>query len=236
MLHRPPPPVRLTAAVLLAIGALGGVGSAASQQRTPPAGTAKKIYCWEQGGRRICGDALPAEAANAARTEISTRSGLATRRVARAPNDAERAVAAQAAEDSRRQAELEAAQLRRDLAMVESYATEADLQRAYGERIGLLEAAVKTSRLGVANLRLSLLSLLRQASDRELAGQPVPQPLHKTILGQHDELLLQQRILADQLRDRAALDADLTDAVQRYQMLKQAAGPASPADGPAPAR
>jgi len=116
---------------------------------------------------------------------------------------------------------------------VESYATEADLRRAYGDRIGLLDEAIKTSRLGVANLRLSLMSLLRQAGDRELAGQPVPQPLHTTILGQHDELLQQQRILADQLRDRAALDVDLADAVQRYRALKQVAGPA---DGPAPAR
>ena len=43
---------------------------------------------------------------------------------------------------------------------------EADLRRAYGERIVLVEEAIKTSHMGVANLRASLLSLLRFLSFR----------------------------------------------------------------------
>lgn len=223
-LRASPARARLATAAIAAVAVLAAGGSAA-QQRPGQAGAAKKIYCWEQGGRKVCGDALPAEAANAARTEFSTRSGLATRRVGRALNDAERVVAAQEAEASRRQAELEAAQLRRDLAMVESYATEADLRRAYGDRTSLLDETIKTSQLSLQNLRLSLLGLLRQAGDRELAGEAVPKPLHTAILSQHDELLYQQRILADQRRDRAALDLDLADALRRYRALKQLAGP-----------
>lgn len=228
---RPPPRVARLAAAALALGVLGA-GGAAAQQRTGQPPPAKKIYCWEQGGRRVCGDALPAEAADAARTEISTRSGLATGRVGRALSDTERVAAAQQAEASRRQAELESAQLRRDLAMVESYAAEADLRRAYGDRTSLLDATIKTSQLSLQNLRLSLLGLLRQAGDQELAGEAVPPPLRKAILDQHDELLHQQRILADQRRDRAALDADLADAVQRYRTLKQPGGAAAPTPAP----
>ena len=40
--------------------ALAGAGSAAAQT-APPA--QKKIYCWDEGGRRVCGDALPASRA-----------------------------------------------------------------------------------------------------------------------------------------------------------------------------
>src|SRR3546814_17752408 len=69
--------------------------------------------------------------------------------------------------------ETEAAAMRRDLAMVESYATQDDLRRAYGERITLVEESLKTSRLGLVNLRQSLLSLLRQAADLELQSKPV---------------------------------------------------------------
>ena len=231
-----PATARLATAAALVLGTLAGSGLA--QQRPGQPAAAKKVYCWDEGGRKVCGDALPAEAANAARTEFSTRSGLATRRVARALNDAERVVAAQQAEANRIQAELEAAQLRRDLAMVESYAAETDLRRAYADRTTLLDETIKTSQLGLQNLRLSLLSLLRQAGDQELAGEAVPAPLRTAILSQHDELLHQQRILADQRRDRAALDSDLADAVQRYRVLKQPAGASTPAEpsGPPPAR
>ena len=112
--------------------------------------------------------------------------------------------------------------LRKDLhkADVESYMTEADLRRAYGERISLLDETLKASRLGIANLRLSLLSQLRQAGDRELAGEVVPKSFRDAVRQQHDDLLRQQRILADQARDRAALDVELADALQRYRALK----------------
>ena len=202
----------------------------------PPSNTAKKLYCWtDAGGHKICGDALPAEAADRARTEISAKSGMRTGEVARALTAEERAAAATAAEQAEAQAAAEAARQRRDLAMVESYGTEADLRRAYGERISLLDSTIKASELGVANLRLSLTSLLDQASDLELAGKPVPGPLLGNVRGQHTDLLQQQRILAQQQRDRGELDGEFTDAVARYRALKQAqAGGASAGTSPPP--
>ena len=112
--------------------------------------------------------------------------------------------------------------------------TEADLRRAYGERTELLDETLKASTLGLSNLRLSLLSLLRQAGDKELAGEPVPRRLADTIRSQHDELLRQQQMLAVQQKDRAALDAELNDAVARYRALKAPAGEATPAPAAAP--
>jgi hypothetical protein len=188
----------------------------------------KKVYCWNENGKKVCGDALPAEAADSARTEISAASGLRTGQVARALTETERTDAARAAEAARREADAEAMVKRRDLAMVESYLTEADLRRAYGERTELLDETLKASTLGLSNLRLSLLSLLRQAGDKELAGEPVPPRLANSIRLQHDELLRQQQILAVQEKDRAALDAELKDALARYRALK------APATGGAP--
>jgi hypothetical protein len=205
---------------------------AASGVAIAQSGAQKKVYCWEEGGRKICSDAFPADAANRARTEISMRSGLRTGQVARALTDEERLAARFAADTARRQAEAEAMRQRRDLAMVESYTTEADLRRAYGARTDLLDETVKASTLGVANLRLSLLSLLRQAGDKELAGEVVPKPLADSIRGQHDELLRQQQLLAVQEKDRATLDVELNDAVARYRALKAPAGePPTPPAG-----
>lgn len=211
-------------ATALAVGAGFGASAIVHAQAAQ-----KKVYCWNENGRKICSDALPAEAANSARTEISAKSGLATGQVARALTDAERVSATASADVARKQAEADALQQRRDLAMVESYMTEADLRRAYGERTTLLDETIKASQLGLSNQRLSLITLLRQAGDWELDKKSVPKQLARTILQQHNDLIRQQQILGAQQQDRVTLDADLADAVRRYRDLK-----ASEADTPKP--
>ena len=87
--------------------------------------------------------------------------------------------------------------------------------------------------MGVSNLRLSLTSLLNQASDLELSGKPVSAGLLANVRVQHVELQKQQRILARQQSDRGALDGELDDAVTRYRALKQKQDP-TVAAAPAP--
>lgn len=185
----------------------------------------KKLYCWTENGRKVCGDALPASAANAARTEISANSGRKTGQVARALTDAERTAAAQQAEADRQAAIAEEDRQRREHAMVESYATEEELMRAFEHRITLLDETVKASSLGVTGLRQSLVSLLQRARDAELASKPVPAPLVASIQTQHQQLLRQQALLSRQRQERAAIDAELASALKRYRELKTPATP-----------
>lgn len=197
---------------------LAALPLAATAQKSPAA--ERKLYCWEEKGVQVCGDTVPADAVDLARTEISAARGTRTREVGRALTDEERAAAA-LAERAAAEAELaEAERKRRDLAMVESYATEDDLRRAYGERITLVEESLKTSGLGIANLRQSLLTLLRQAAERELLGQPVGKALAEGIQSQHGDLLRQQAIMERQLADRASLGSDLDAALERYRAMK----------------
>jgi len=202
----------LAAAVLLALAASTALAA------DPP--KAKKLYCWNEGGQKVCGDALPPEHAARARTEFSAKSGRTLDRVDRALTAEERAAAAVAAKAAQLDADAEAARLRRDLAMVESYATEAELQRAFNERIALVEASIKTSVLSEANLRRGLVGLLGQAANLELAGKPVAKPLQDSILQRHADLSRQADILRRQRRDRASLDSDLSATLQRYRELK----------------
>lgn len=197
--------------------ALATLPLAAVAQKAP---ADKKLYCWDEGGVQVCGDTLPASALDRARTEISAASGNRTGDVPRALTGDER-TAAEA--DARAAAEAEMAEAerhRRDLAMVESYATENDLRRAYGERILLVEESLKTSELSLANLRQSLLSLLRQATELELLGQPVGKALADGVRSQHGDLLRQQAIMQRQLADRASLGSDLDGALERYRDMK----------------
>lgn len=205
----------LACVILIAIGACGTALAA------PPKAGAKKLYCWNENGRKICGDALPADAADNARVEFSAKSGRQTGAVDRALTPEEQAAADAAAAQAQADADAAAARRRRDLAMVASYASEDDLRRAYGERIALLDDALKASRLGEDNLRRSLASLLGQASDLELAGKPVPANLLATIRTQHAELGRQLRILTRQKADRAGLDDELAEAVERYRALRK---------------
>lgn len=185
-----------------------------------PAG--KKIYCWNDGDRKVCGDALPASAVDNARTEFNA-SGIATKRLDRAPTDSERAAADARAEQDRLAALAEAARQRKELAMVESYASEADLVRAYDNRLGLLDASVKSSRLGIEGLRRSLVNLLQRASEAELAGKPVAKPLAGSIQTQHAALRRQQATLAAQQHERSTADDELAAALERYRELKKPA-------------
>ncbi len=213
---------------LLATALLLALASAAGAQDK-----GKKLYCWNENGRKVCGDALPAEAAGSGRTEFNVKSGLKSGEVARALTDEERAAAAAAETEAARLAETEAARLRRDLAMVESYTTEAELRRAFQERVDLLDETVKASRLGVGNLRQSLLGLLRQAGEMELAGKPVPANVAANIANQHRELRRQQAILVTQQRERAALGGEFDTAIARYRELKRPSTATAPAPVPA---
>lgn len=180
----------------------------------------RRLYCWDEGGRRVCGDALPAEAAARAREEFSASSGRRTGEVARAPTADELAQAQAQAEQQRAADEAEAARQRRDLAMIESYATEADLHRAYSERIALVDAGIEGSELGQTSLRTSLVNELQQAADLELAGKTVPEAKVDAIRNFRNELDKQVRVLSQQRAERLALDGELADALARYRRLK----------------
>jgi len=180
----------------------------------------KKLYCWNEGGRKVCGDALPATAVDGARTEISTRSGLPTSQVGRALTAEERTAAAAQAELERQRQFQEAAQRMRERAMAESYATEADLRRAFNDRIALLDDTIKAAQLSIGGLRQSLITLLRKAGEAELAGKPVPANLTGNIRAQHAELMRQQGLLATHRQNRSLIDTELAHALQTYRELK----------------
>ena len=191
--------------------------SAAGPAPAGPQG--KKLYCWEEEGRKICGDAPPADAADNARTEFSAKTGTKVGEVARALTDEERAALETSQEQAAREAKEDAERLRRELAMVESYATEEELQRAFRNRITLMDDTVQASRLAIGNMRQGLLTRLRRAAELELAGKAVDAELAKAIATQHAALSRQRAMLASQLEERALLDVELESAVARYREL-----------------
>ena len=104
--------------------------------------------------------------------------------------------------------------------MLASYQTEDELRRVFGERISIVENSIRTARYNVASLREGLVSLLQNAGDRELDGQPVAPELANRISGRHRELLRQQQLQGGFERQRAELDVEIADIMRRYRDLK----------------
>ncbi len=209
-------PHRWTLTLLAAALAVAAVPLANAQQKPKE----KKLYCWEEGGRRVCSDALPASAVGRQRTEFDQNTGTALKRVARELTAEERARATLEEETLK----VEAQRNRREMAMVVSYETEDDLQRAFGERTELIEESLKGSELALINLHKSLISLLRQANELELQAKPVSKVLREKIQTQHAELLGLRALKQRQLVERAAVNSQFQEALGRYRTLKQAQG------------
>jgi hypothetical protein len=181
----------------------------------------KKLYCWDQDGKRICADSLPPEALGVAREEISSGSGMMrTAEVQRALTDAERA--AQAEEEAVRRTEAAAAETRRltDQAMLTSFQTEDELRRVFAERVNLVDNSIATTRYNVTSLREGLVTLLRTAGERELSGKPVPDKVANDIRARHAQLRYNTVLQASYERQRAELDTEIEQTLQRYRELK----------------
>lgn len=212
--HRHAVPRRLALAAVVALACLG---SATAQQRAASTPTAKgKLYCWEEGGHHVCSDALPPSAVGRARTEFDTKTGSTVNQVGRQLTIEEQQRAAADAQARKAQE----AQTRREMAMVMSYQTEADLERSFRNRFELIEESLKGSSLALASLHRSLVSLLQQANELELQSQPVGKKLREKILTQHAELLALRALKQRQETERVALDAEFKEAVARYRALK----------------
>ncbi|HEY5972979.1 MAG TPA: hypothetical protein VIT22_13655 [Pseudoxanthomonas sp.] len=192
---------------------------------------AKKLYCWNDNGQRVCSDALPTEAVNRARDEINAKSGMRTAEVQRALTEEERALAASAAEQHKVDQAAADTRRRTDQAMLLSYQSETELRRVFNERTGIVDNSIRTARYNVTSLREGLVSLLQSAGDRELSGQPVSPEMASNIRKRHAELLRQRQLQSSFETQRVELDAEITDIMRRYRELKGLAQPTEVADG-----
>ena len=202
----------------------------------------KKLYRWvDKQGKVHYDDALPPEAVDQARQEFSANTGTATGSVDRALTPEERAqqeAAAKAAAAAQASAEEQA---RNEQAMLSSYETEADLRRAYNERLVLLKQTLESTDVGLQSLHASLTAVLGQAAQTELEHRKIDAKLSGQIREMHAEVLSQQIFQANRKAELMSLDAEFQRMLTRYRELHDkaaataAGAPASAATAAAPA-
>jgi hypothetical protein len=213
---------------LAVMAALLASGLAAAQKKDPA-----KLYRWvDKQGKVHFDQALPPEAVEQARTEFSTKSGRTLGNVDRALTDEERAIAAAAAQATVDAAAVANEQKRQEAIMMASYETEADLRRAYGERIGLLQMTLESTDISIKSLRENLTTLLSQASDTELDGRKVLDDRAKTIRDLHAEK--SKSLQSARRADLTALNAEFARMLTRYRELRGTTPATASVPTPAP--
>lgn len=181
---------------------------------------AQKLYRWvDAEGKVHYTDTLPPEAVNQARDEIS-RSGTTVGRVDRALTPEERAAKEAEEAEAARLAAIKAEQDKMDAVLMGSYATEADLERAYRERFDLLDQSLEAARVGIRSQEKSLEDQLAHAASLERAGKPVPATVQSTIAAARTQVEDQREYLRKRETERQNLQTEYDAILQRYRLLK----------------
>lgn len=188
---------------------------------------AQKLYRWvDADGQVHYSDALPPEAVNQARRELSKDSGLTTAAVERALTEAERAQARAEAETAAALARQREEQNQRDRVLLNSYPSEADLQRAFDERLRLLEESTRAAQVGIDAQRTSLAALLGAAAEQEFRGERIaPRVLDLAREAQKQESELHS-LLTRREAEREATEEELARTLARYRELRESPPPA----------
>ena len=207
--------------IAISIG-LTVVAAAAAAQGVPH----RKVTCWQEGGRQVCGDAMPASAANSAR-KVYNAQGVLTDSQGRVLSPAERA-AADAANAARTKTEEEKArEWREQMALAESYPSEQDLNRAYQLRLDISRGSLIAAGSSLATQRKALITVLQQAAETELDGKPVSKAQADAVTSQRNVLISAMNSLERVRLENEKIDMDYLSAVQRYRKAK-----AVPLDSP----
>ena len=182
-----------------------------------------KLYRWvDKQGKVHYDDALPPEAVDQARREFSTRTGAVTGSVDRALTPEERAQQAAAAKAAALAAEEAGKDRRQEEIMMAAYQTEADVTRAYNERISLLKMTLESTDVSIRSLTDNLTSMLAQASEAELENRKVVEDRQVAIRGLHAERVKQLALQSTRSANLAQLQAEFVRVLARFRELKAA--------------
>ena len=218
--------MKLIATLALAVMLLSpGMADAQSKPKPkPPAkgAVAKKIYCWEDAGKKVCGDAMPASAVNSARTEINSRTGTVTRSVERAPTPEERAAIDAQKRAAAEQALQQQTQAQQGQVLLMAYPSEAALNMAFDERVGTVKKALGDSTKLKKEAQSVLVDRLEGLASLQLAGKPITKTALESMGRLRAQVQEHDGILAKHQQAIAQIEVERQQALTLYRSTNQA--------------
>ena len=176
-----------------------------------------KLYKWtDQDGNVHYSDQIPPEAKEYARERVNEQ-GVAVERVDRAltPEElaAQKAAADKAIADAKHAEEMRKA----DEALMNSYASEEDLTRAYSQRLDLLSQTIDARQMEITAREQSLTSLVAQAAEMERGGRPVSDAIKQMIASERTEIDRQKQFLLKKETEKLTAKQDYDRDMAAYK-------------------
>lgn len=187
---------------------------------SPDKNASKKIYCWNENGVRRCGDVLPAEAADHARTERSSKTGIITREVARPLTPDEVATKKMQEEAVAHQLELIKQTQRRTDVLLSTYPTEDALIQSFSKRKKDLLSAISTMEKAQAPLKRDLVNKLSVLGDLELSNKPPSPKQVESMLNARKQYLTSKAAVETLRNDIVLLKKEQEETIQSYRHAK----------------
>jgi hypothetical protein len=194
--------------------ALFGACLAASADRATAAG----MYKWtDDKGIVHYSDQMPAEAVNKG-TVVFDKQGRPIKKIEAAPTAEQ--VKAKEAEDDRQRAlaRVRDEQTRKDMALLQSYTSEDEIDFARNRAISAVSDQIKSAEDYTAKMTGRQQELGKQKS--ALGDKPVPSALENELKGLNDEIGRQARLLAQKKDELATINARYDVDKRRWQEIK----------------
>lgn len=176
-----------------------------------------KLYKWtDKDGNIHYSDQIPPEAKEYAREKFNDQ-GVSVERTERAQTAEERAKAEAEANRIAEETKVREERRKADEALLNSYASEEDLVRAYNQRMDLLGQTIEARRVEINAREISLSQLVGQAADMERGGKTVSDAIKQMITGERAEIERQKQFLIRKEAEKDVARADYERDMAKYK-------------------
>lgn len=197
--------------------AIGGAIVALAVAAAPASAT--MFVCTTADGRTITGDRPPAECADVPIREL--RADGLVRRVIEPPlTEEQRRARAEQARLAKQRHDEKRAQARQDIALLETYASEADIEVARKTALASRQAMIDRSRK-----RLETFAVERKKLDEETefyVNRKLPLKLEQAIEANESLVQAEQRLIVEMQADITRINKRFDDEAGRYRELREA--------------
>lgn len=197
--------------------AIGGAIVALAVAAAPASAT--MFVCTTADGRTITGDRPPAECADVPIREL--RADGMVRRVIEPPlTEEQRRARAEQARLAKQRHDEKRAQARQDIALLETYASEADIEVARKTALASRQAMIDRSRK-----RLETFAVERKKLDEETefyVNRKLPLKLEQAIEANESLVQAEQRLIVEMQADITRINKRFDDEAGRYRELREA--------------
>ena len=173
-----------------------------------PTAASAGMYKWvDEKGVTQYGDVIPPQYAGQGKVELNKR-GIAIKKTDPAPTAEQLAERALQQEQQKQQDQLKLEQKRKDRALLNTYTSAEEIDRARDRHVGQAELVIRSTETRLGPVDARLLSLRKQANAMLRAGQPIPPKLKSDIekakiesRGLHDTIA-QKRAESQSIREK----------------------------------